>query len=67
MPNWIKAERGDIIFEDSSVGRLKKKIWDASDDEIDQMMAAAKRLPMPLEKKLRERVDTLKRPRNARP
>jgi len=35
--------------------------------EIDQMLAAAKRLPTPLEKKLRERMGSLKRPRDARP
>ncbi len=39
MANWIKANRGDISFEDTSVGRLKKKIWDASDTEIDQILA----------------------------
>ena len=39
MANWIKANRGDISFEDTSVGRLKKKIWDATDKEIDQILA----------------------------
>lgn len=38
MADWIKAERGNILFEDTSVGRLKKKIWDASDAEIDQIL-----------------------------
>jgi creatinine amidohydrolase/Fe(II)-dependent formamide hydrolase-like protein len=39
MANWIKANRGDISFEDTSVGKLKKKIWDASEAEIDQILA----------------------------
>ena len=34
--------------------------------EIDAMMRAAKRLPVAVEKKLRERVDTLRRPKDAR-
>ena len=38
MPKWIKAERGDILFEDTSVGKLKKRIWDASDDEINKIL-----------------------------
>jgi len=38
MANWIKANRGDISFEDTSVGRLKKKIWDASDSEIEKSL-----------------------------
>ena len=39
MSKWIKANRGDILFEDTSVGRLKKYIWDASDKEIDKILA----------------------------
>ena len=39
MATWTKANRGDISFEDTSVGKLKRKIWDASDKEIDQILA----------------------------
>ncbi len=39
MSKWIKADRGDILFEDTSVGRLKKKIWDASDGEIEKILS----------------------------
>lgn len=29
----------DLIFEDNSVGRLKKEVWDASDAQIDAILA----------------------------
>lgn len=48
MSKWIKAERGDILFEDTSVGRLKKKIWDASDEEIKKILAEYE-IPSPSE------------------
>lgn len=38
MANWIETDRPDLRFEDTSVGRMKKKIWDASDIEIDQIL-----------------------------
>ena len=38
MANWMKADRGDILFEDTSVGKLKKKIWDASEEEIEKIL-----------------------------
>ncbi len=36
---WITTEHPAILFEDSEVGRLKKRIWDASEDEIDGILA----------------------------
>ncbi len=36
---WLKTEYPHIIFEDNSVGRLKKEIWDASDAQIDEILA----------------------------
>jgi len=39
MSMWITTEHPAILFEDSEVGRLKKKIWDASEDEIDAILA----------------------------
>ncbi len=38
MTKWIETERPDLRFEDTSVGQLKKKIWDSSDAEIDQIL-----------------------------
>jgi len=35
---WLKTNRDDLQFEDTSVGRLKKKIWEASDAEIDTIL-----------------------------
>ncbi|NLP09968.1 creatininase family protein [bacterium] len=39
MANWLSTNRPDLFFEDTSVGRLKKKIWEASDQEIDKILA----------------------------
>jgi creatinine amidohydrolase len=35
---WITTENPAVIFEDNNVGRLKKQIWDASEEEIDKML-----------------------------
>lgn len=39
MTGWLTTDREDLRFEDTSVGRLKKKIWEASEQEIDQILA----------------------------
>jgi len=36
---WLATDQPDLFFEDNSVGRLKKEIWDASDAQIDQILA----------------------------
>ena len=36
---WLTTECPAIVFEDNTVGRLKKKIWDASQEEIDEILA----------------------------
>ena len=36
---WLTTECPAIVFEDNTVGRLKKKIWDASEEEIDAILA----------------------------
>lgn len=36
---WLTTENPAIIFENTEVGRLKKKIWDASEAEIDAILA----------------------------
>ena len=38
MTQWLKTNRDDLFFEDTSVGRLKKKIWEASEGEIDKIL-----------------------------
>jgi creatinine amidohydrolase len=35
----LATEEPDLFFEDNTVGRLKKEIWDASDAEIDAILA----------------------------
>lgn len=39
MANWLSTNRPDLFFEDTSVGRMKKKIWEASEQEIDKILA----------------------------
>jgi creatinine amidohydrolase len=36
---WITTENPAVIFEDNAVGRLKKEIWDASEQEIDRILS----------------------------
>ena len=36
---WLTTNYPEIIFEDNEVGQLKKQIFDASDVEVDQMLA----------------------------
>jgi len=35
---WLLTDNPAIIFEDNSVGRLKKQIWDASKEEIEKIL-----------------------------
>ena len=35
---WLLTGNPAIIFEDNSVGRLKKRVWDASEEEIDDIL-----------------------------
>ncbi len=48
MTNWITTGVLNVIFEDSDVGRLKKEVWDASEDEIDRILAEYE-IPAPSE------------------
>src|SRR4030043_1453471 len=36
---WLTTNNPAIIFEDNTVGRLKKKLWDATEAEIDEILA----------------------------
>jgi creatinine amidohydrolase len=39
MDMWITTDNPGIVFEDTSVGRLKKEIWDSSEKEIDKILS----------------------------
>jgi len=34
---WLTTKNPAIVFEDNTVGRLKKQLWDASEAEIDKI------------------------------
>jgi creatinine amidohydrolase len=38
MNDWLATDREDLRFENTSVGRLKKRIWEASDAEIEKIL-----------------------------
>ncbi len=44
----LATEQPDLFFEDNTVGRLKKEVWDASDAEIDAILAEYG-IPSPIE------------------
>ncbi len=39
MTEWLSTNRDDLRFENTSVGQLKKKIWEASGEEIEKILA----------------------------
>ena len=49
LPEGLLATgQPDLFFEDNTVGRLKKKVWEASDAEIDAILAEYG-IPSPVE------------------
>ena len=38
-PKLLATDQPDLFFEDNTVGRCKKEVWDASDEEIDALLA----------------------------
>ncbi len=38
-PGWLATDQPGVMFEDNAVGRMKKEIWEASDEEIDAILA----------------------------
>ena len=38
-PKLLKTSQPDLFFEDNTVGRCKKAVWDASDKEVDAILA----------------------------
>ncbi len=45
---WLTTEHPAIVFEDNTVGRLKKQIWDMSEKELDKILAEYE-IPSPSE------------------
>jgi len=45
---WLTTDYPEIVFEDNTVGNLKKEIWDASEEEIDAILAEYE-IPSPSE------------------
>ena len=39
LEGFLPTDQPDLFFEDNAVGRMKKEIWDASDEQIDAMLA----------------------------
>ena len=38
-PGLLPSDQPDLFFEDNTVGLLKKEVWEASDAEIDAILA----------------------------
>ena len=44
----LSTNQPDLFFEDDEIGRMKKEVWDASEEEVDAMLADYG-LPAPVE------------------
>jgi creatinine amidohydrolase len=38
LPGMLPTDQPDLYFEDNEVGRMKKALWDASDEEIEEIL-----------------------------
>jgi len=47
-PGMLPSDQPDLFFEDNAIGRMKKELWDATDDEIDAVLAEYG-MPSPVE------------------
>lgn len=45
---YLPTQEPDLFFEDNAVGRMKKEVWDASDEEIDAILGEYG-IPSPVE------------------
>ncbi len=45
---WLATKTPGVFFEDNAVGRMKKELWEASEEEIDRILAEYG-VPSPLE------------------
>ena len=46
---WLTTENPGIVFENTKVGQLKKKIWDMSEEEVDKLLKERYEIPSPSE------------------
>ena len=46
--SWLTSRTPGVLFEDNAVGRMKKEVWEASDAEIDAILAEYG-MPSPVE------------------
>lgn len=46
---WIYTENPAVRFENSAVGRLKKEVWDMSEEEVDRFLKDELGMPAPSE------------------
>jgi creatinine amidohydrolase len=46
---WIFTENPAIMFENTSVGRIKKAVWDMSEEEVNRWIAEDLEIPSPSE------------------
>ncbi len=46
--DWLTTDYPEIMFEDNTVGRLKKEVWDATPEQIDAILAEYE-MPSPSE------------------
>lgn len=46
---WLFTENPVISFENSKVGHIKKKVWDASEEEINRILSEEFEIPQPSE------------------
>ena len=46
---WYTTEEPAIFFEDNSIGRLKKEIWELSDEEVNRRLVEDFEVPSPSE------------------
>ena len=44
---WILTDNPAVVFEDNAVGRMKKEVWDMTEEQLDAVLADMKcrRLP----------------------
>ena len=45
---FLSSNQPDLFFEDNAVGRMKKEVWEANDEQIDTILAEYG-IPSPVE------------------
>ena len=36
---WILTDNPAVVFEDNAVGRMKKEVWDMTEEQLDAVLA----------------------------